>query len=158
MRNILLSTALVLGSSVAAFADTIEIEMLNKNDAGDRMVFGEELIRAEVGDVIRFVPTDKSHNAQSVKEALPEGQEGFRGKVNQVVEYEVTETGLTAVICLPHQSMGMVALVMVGDDVSNAQDILDVRIPGKGGDKIEDLVEQARASVEIEEQTGDQTS
>ncbi|WP_299673896.1 plastocyanin/azurin family copper-binding protein [uncultured Roseobacter sp.] len=158
MRNILLSTALVLGSSVAAFADTIEIEMLNKNDAGDRMVFGEELIRAEVGDVIRFVPTDKSHNAQSVKRALPEGQEGFRGKVNQVVEYEVTETGLTAVICLPHQSMGMVALVMVGDDVSNAQDILDARIPGKGGDKIEDLVEQARASVEIEEQTGDQTS
>jgi pseudoazurin len=142
-----MSTALLIGSSFAAFADTIEVEMLNKNADGDRMVFGQELIRAEVGDVIRFVPTDKSHNAQSVKGALPEGQDSFRGKMNQVVEYEVTETGLTAVVCAPHQALGMVALIVVGEDVSNADAVLEARIPGKGGDKIEALVEEARASV-----------
>ena len=128
MRNLLFSTALLFGSSVAAFAETVEVEMLNENDAGDRMVFGQELIRAEVGDVIRFVPTDRSHNAQSVKDALPEGQEAFKGKTNNEVEYLVTETGLTAVVCLPHQSMGMVALIVVGNDVSNAQQVLDARI------------------------------
>ena len=106
MRNLLFSTALLFGSSVAAFAETIEVEMLNENDAGDRMVFGQELIRAEVGDVIRFVPTDRSHNAQSVKDALPEGQEAFKGKTNNEIEYLVTETGLTAVVCLPHQIYG----------------------------------------------------
>ena len=146
MRKLLLSTALLLGSSVTAFAETIEVEMLNQNDAGDRMVFSQELIRAEVGDVIRFVPTDRSHNAQSVKDALPEGQEAFKGKTNNEIEYTVTETGLTAVICLPHQSMGMVALIVVGNDVSNAQQILDARIPGKGGDKIAALVEEAQAT------------
>jgi pseudoazurin len=147
MRNLLFSTALLFGSSVTAFAETVEVEMLNENDAGDRMVFGQELIRAEVGDVIRFVPTDRSHNAQSVKDALPEGQEAFKGKTNNEVEYLVTETGLTAVVCLPHQSMGMVALIVVGNDVSNAQQVLDARIPGKGKDKIAALVAEAQATL-----------
>ncbi|PRY71424.1 pseudoazurin [Marivita geojedonensis] len=122
------------------------------------MVFSQELIRAEVGDTIRFIPTDKSHNAQSVRDALPEGQEAFRGRLNEAVEYVVTEAGLTAVVCLPHQSMGMVALVVVGDDVSNAEQILDARIPGKGGDKIEALVEEARAMVAEPVNEADQTS
>lgn len=146
MRKILLSAALLVGSSVAAFAETIEIQMLNENEAGEKMVFSQELIRAEVGDVIRFVPTDRSHNAQSVKGALPEGQEAFKGRMNQEIEYVVTETGLTAVVCQPHQTMGMVALIVVGNDVSNADEILDARLRGKGKDKIEALIEEAIAT------------
>jgi pseudoazurin len=147
MKTIVLATTLMIGSAVAAFADTIEIEMLNSNEAGDRMVFSQELIRAEVGDVIRFVPTDPSHNAQSVRGALPEGQDDFRGRMNKVVEYTVTETGLTAVICQPHQSMGMVALIVVGNDLSNADQVLGARIPGRGMEKIEALLQEARASL-----------
>jgi pseudoazurin len=146
MRKLLMTAALLIGSAVPAFAETIEIQLLNENEAGDRMVFSQELIRAEVGDVIRFIATDRSHNAQSVKDALPEGQEAFRGRMNQDVEYIVTETGLTAVVCQPHESMGMVALIVVGDDLSNAQDILDARIRGAGNDKIVALIEEARAA------------
>ena len=142
----LLSAMFLIGSSVSALAETIEIEMLTKNDAGDRMVFSEELVRAEVGDVIRFLPTDRSHNAQSVKGALPDGQKSFRGKQNKAVEYLVTETGLTAVICAPHQTMGMVALIVVGNDLSNAQQVLDARLRGKGKDKIKALIKQAQAT------------
>jgi pseudoazurin len=146
MRKLLMTAALLIGSAVPAFAETIEIQLLNENESGDRMVFSQELIRAEVGDVIRFIATDRSHNAQSVKDALPEGQEAFRGRMNQDVEYIVTETGLTAVVCQPHESMGMVALIVVGDDLSNAQDILDARIRGVGNDKIVALIEEAQAA------------
>ena len=146
MRKLLMTAALLIGSAVPAFAETIEIQLLNENEAGDRMVFSQELIRAEVGDVIRFIATDRSHNAQSVKDALPEGQEAFRGRMNQDVEYIVTESGLTAVVCQPHESMGMVALIVVGDDLSNAQDILDARIRGAGNDKIVALIEEARVA------------
>ena len=142
----LLSIVFLIGSSVAAFADTIEVEMLTKNDAGDRMVFSQELVRAKVGDIIRFLPTEKGHNAQSVKGALPDGQKSFKGKQNKIVEYLVTETGLTAVVCAPHQAMGMVALIVVGNDLSNAQQILDARLRGKGKDKIKALIEQAKAT------------
>ena len=146
MRKILLSAALIVVSSAAALAETIEIQMLNVNEAGDKMVFSQELIRAKVGDVIKFVPTDKSHNAQSVKNALPDGQKKFKGKMNKEIEYLVTEAGLTAVVCQPHQTMGMVALIVVGNDVSNAQDILDARVRGKGKVKIAALVEEAIAT------------
>ena len=158
MKNALMTAAFLMATAAPAWADVIEIEMLNKNEAGERMVFGQELIRAEVGDIIRFVPTDKSHNAQSVANALPDGQEPFRGRINQAVEYEVTQTGLTAVVCLPHQSMGMVALVVVGNDFSNADEVLAARIPGKGGDKIAALVEEARATAPVEEDPADQNS
>ena len=150
MRRALMAAALIISTSAPAFANVIEVEMLNRNDDGERMVFSPELIRAEVGDTIRFVPTDKSHNAQSVSDALPDGQEPFRGGVNQEVEFVVTETGLTAVVCLPHQAMGMVALVVVGNDLSNAEQVLEARIPGKGGDKLATLVEEARATVPVE--------
>ena len=146
MRKLLLSAALIVVSSAAAFAETIEIQMLNVNEAGDKMVFSQELIRAELGDVIKFVPTDKSHNAQSVKNALPEGQKKFKGKMNKEIEYLVTEAGLTAVVCQPHQTMGMVALIVVGNDVSNAQDILDAGVRGKGKIKIAALIEEAIAT------------
>jgi pseudoazurin len=146
MRKLLMTAALLIGSAVPAFAETIEIQLLNENKSGDRMIFSQELIRAEVGDVIRFIATDRSHNAQSVRNALPEGQEAFRGRMNQDVEYIVTETGLTAVVCQPHESMGMVALIVVGDDLSNAQDILDARIRGAGNDKIVALIEEAQAA------------
>ena len=146
MRKLLMTAALLVGSTVPAFAETIEIQLLNENEAGDRMVFRQELIRAEVGDVIRFIATDRSHNAQSVKDALPEGQEAFRGRMNQDVEYIVTETGLTAVVCQPHESRGRVALIVVGDERSNAQDSLDARIRGAGNDKIVALIEEAQAA------------
>ena len=158
MKNALLAATLLLASSASVFAETIEVEMLNKNEAGDRMVFSQELVRAEVGDVIRFIPTDKSHIAQSVKAALPDGQEPFRGKVNKAIEYEITETGLTAVICLPHQGLGMVALVIAGDDLSNAEQVLKARIPGKGGKKIEALIEEARSTMPAAEKTSEQNS
>ena len=146
MRKLLLSAALIIVSSAAAFAETIEIQMLNVNEAGDKMVFSQELIRAELGDVIKFVPTDKSHNAQSVKNALPDGQKKFKGKMNKEIEYLVTEAGLTAVVCQPHQTLGMVALIVVGNDVSNAQDILDAGVRGKGKIKIAALIEEAIAT------------
>ena len=146
MRKLLFSAALIVVSSAAAFAETIEIQMLNVNGAGDKMVFSQELIRAEVGDVIKFVPTDKSHNAQSVKNALPDGQKKFKGKMNKAIEYLVTEAGLTAVVCQPHQTLGMVALIVVGNDVSNAQDILDAGVRGKGKIKIAALIEEAIAT------------
>ena len=146
MRKLLLSAALIVVSSAAAFAETIEIQMLNVNEAGDKMVFSQELIRAELGDVIKFVPTDKSHNAQSVKNALPDDQKKFKGKMNKEIEYLVTEAGLTAVVCRPHQTLGMVALIVVGNDVSNAQDILDAGVRGKGKIKIAALIEEAIAT------------
>jgi pseudoazurin len=150
MKKLMLSAAAALAFAAPAWAETIEIEMLNRTEDGRVMAFSEELIEVEVGDIVRFVPTDKGHNAQSVKGALPEGQEAFKGRINQEIEVEITAPGLIAVICQPHVTVGMAALIMAGGDVSNADEVLDARIRGKSADKIEELVAEAREKAAAE--------
>jgi pseudoazurin len=150
MKKLMLSAAAALAFAAPAWAETIEIEMLNRTEDGRVMAFSEELIEVEVGDIVRFVPTDKGHNAQSVKGALPDGQEAFKGRINQEIEVEITAPGLIAVICQPHVTVGMAALIMAGGDVSNADEVLDARIRGKSADKIEELVAEAREKAAAE--------
>lgn len=145
MKSTILSAIAALALAGPVAAETIEVEMLTRTDDGRNMVFSPELIEVEVGDIVRFVPTDKSHNAQSVDGAIPEGQEPFKGRMNQAVEYEVTEPGITAVICLPHQTLGMAAVIVAGGDLSNADEVLDAQIRGQSEGKVAELIEEARA-------------
>ena len=48
----------------SASAGARTIEMLNKDDAGNKMVYSEELTRVEVGETITWVPTSKGHNVE----------------------------------------------------------------------------------------------
>lgn len=90
-----------------------EVKMLNRGAAG-AMVFEPDLIRAQPGDVIRFVPTDPSHNAETLATMLPDGAQGGRGAMNAAFELRVDRPGLYGIKCAPHYGMGMVALIAVG--------------------------------------------
>ena len=61
--------ALALGAAVvsagAADAAEFEVMMLNKGEKG-AMVFQPDHIKAAPGDTIRFVPTDKGHNVETI--------------------------------------------------------------------------------------------
>ncbi len=65
-----------------ALAETIEVKMLNRGE-GDTMVFEPEFVSAEVGDTIKFIATDRSHNAESIKDMVSEWQEEFAGKIKK---------------------------------------------------------------------------
>ncbi|MDQ1899335.1 pseudoazurin [Paracoccus sp. WLY502] len=103
---ILAAPALALVLSGTAFAAEHEVHMLNKGEAG-MMVFEPAYVKAQPGDVIRFVPTDKSHNVEAIKDILPEGVEAFKSKINEEYALTVTEPGLYGVKCTPHFAMGM---------------------------------------------------
>jgi pseudoazurin len=133
-----LATSLALASlmGTAAFAETFEVQMLNKGSDGERMVFEPAFIQAAPGDTIKFLATDKGHNAEVNKGMLPEGAEAFSGKVNQ--EYEVTldVEGVYGVICKPHFAMGMVMTIAVGD-VEVPADFFEGRVPPKAKQRFE---------------------
>lgn len=97
----------------AASAETYEVRMLNRGEQG-AMVFEPSFVRAAPGDVIRFVPTDRGHNATSIDGMLPEGVEPFDSGMGAELSLTVTEEGLYGVKCTPHVGMGMVALIQVG--------------------------------------------
>ena len=68
--------------SAAAFAADIEVKMLNKGEEG-KMIFEPSFIKAQVGDNIIFLPTDKGHMAASIKGLIPEGAKKFKSKINK---------------------------------------------------------------------------
>ena len=49
---------------VVGSANAMTIEMLNKDDAGNKMIYSEELAKVDVGDTITWVPTSKGHNVE----------------------------------------------------------------------------------------------
>ena len=133
---LLAAPALVLALAGTAFAAEHEVHMLNKGEAG-MMVFEPAYVKAEPGDVIRFVPTDKSHNVEAIKEILPEGVETFKSKINEEYALTVTEPGLYGVKCTPHYAMGMVGLIQVGDAPANLEDAQTAKMPKKARERLD---------------------
>lgn len=114
MRKVMTLAALaLLFSASMTLAAEVEVKMLNKGAEG-LMVFEPALVKIEPGDTVKFVATDKSHNAETIKGMLPEGAAPFVGKTNQDVTVTFDKSGVYGVKCTPHYAMGMVALVVVG--------------------------------------------
>jgi pseudoazurin len=114
MRRVMsLAAFAVLMSASMALAAEVEVKMLNKGAEG-LMVFEPSLVKIEPGDTVKFVASDKSHNAESIKGMLPEGAAPFAGKMNEDVVVAFDKAGVYGVKCMPHYAMGMVALIVVG--------------------------------------------
>lgn len=139
---------LALGTAVAfagmAGAAEIEVKMLNKGEKGS-MVFEPDLIVAAPGDTVRFVPTDKGHNVETIKGMLPQGAEPFKSKIGDEFTIKFDAQGVYGVKCAPHYGMGMVALIRVGD-TANIEEAMAVKQTGKAKKVFEGLFSQVVAS------------
>lgn len=140
----LAAAALVALVPLSALSDTIEVKMLNKGEAGN-MVFEPRFVSAKVGDTVVFVPVDKGHNAESMKDLLPEGQEAFKGKTSKEVSVELTTEGVIGVECKPHLAMGMVMVIQVGD-AEAPEDFLEAKMPKKAKEAFEEILAEAAKS------------
>ena len=124
-----------------AYAKTVEIEMLNKDGAGRKMVYSNELVKIDVGDTITWLPTSKGHNVEIV--AAPEGFDiPKKSKNGKEVAIEFAVPGVYYYWCTPHKGMGMIGLVVVGEDISNIDDIAKAKAMGKSKKKLKALLEQ----------------
>ena len=115
MRKIaMLAAAAVLVMAGGARAAEVEVKLLNKGADGV-MVFEPAFVKIAPGDTVKFVSTDKGHNAESIKGMLPEGVAPFAGKNNEDIAVKFEQEGVYGVKCLPHYGMGMVAMIVVGN-------------------------------------------
>jgi pseudoazurin len=140
-KLILMAAAAALAFAGPAFAADHQVQMLNKGEKG-AMVFQPDYIEAAPGDTVTFVPTDKGHDAETIKGMLPEGAEPFKGKMNQPITVTVEKEGVYGVKCTPHYGMGMVALIKVGQP-TNAEEAAAAKHPGKAKTKMAELLAQA---------------
>ena len=139
MRVILL-LLLSLWSGLAVAADTT-IEMLNKLD-NEYMVFSKKIVYIDSGDTVFWKATDKGHNVEFVKKAVPTGVEAFKSKLNQDTEYKFSIPGIYVYWCTPHKTMGMIGFIIVGNDLSNFNEVAKAKFIGKSKKIAKTILEQ----------------
>jgi pseudoazurin len=122
MRRYLVMAAFaaVMAMAGGANAAEVEVKMLNKGAEG-MMVFEPALIKVAPGDTVKFVATDKGHNAETIKGMLPDGAATFIGKNGEDIAVKFDQAGIYGVKCAPHYGMGMVAMIVVGTPTNEEQ-------------------------------------
>ena len=136
IATIIGSAVLAMSFGFTASAADFEIKMLNKGADG-AMVFEPAAVKIAPGDTVTFVPTDKGHNAETVKGMLPDGATPFKGKMNETIKITFDVPGAYAVKCTPHLGMGMVAAVVVGDAPANLDAVKTGKLPKKARQRLD---------------------
>jgi pseudoazurin len=131
-------------AAVPAAAKEHQVKMLNKG-AGGLMVFEPAFIKVAPGDTVKFLATQKGHNAESVAGMTPAGGTTFKGKINEEISVKFNKEGVYGYKCLPHLGMGMVGVVQVGKPVNKAQAAAAAaKLPGMGKKRMVELVARAK--------------
>jgi len=151
MKNILTAIAMTAALAAPAYANKTEIppaqhfvEMWNKDpeDKKRKMVFSQEILVVQPGDLIQFVATDKGHNVEFI-----DGPDGVKlpkkSKISKDVEVYLTEPGVYVYVCTPHASMGMLGIVVVGDLTQEGVDaVRDAKVRGQSKKKFKELLKE----------------
>ncbi|PST20679.1 pseudoazurin [Mesorhizobium plurifarium] len=110
--------------------------MLNKGSEGS-MVFEPAFVRVSPGDSVTFLPTDKGHNVETIKDMIPDGASPFKSKMNESYKVTFDVPGIYAVKCAPHIGMGMVGVVIVGDAPANVEKVKAGKLPKKAQERLD---------------------
>ena len=140
MRKLLTTVSLVLAMATPAFAEDMTIDMLNKREDGAKMVYSEDIARIDVGDTITWLPTSKGHNVEFI--AGPDGWDAPRkSKLGKEVTITFDTPGVYLYQCSPHKTMGMIAIVIVGELTQEGVDaIKGAKVKGKSKKKLKALL------------------
>ena len=148
-----MAAPLLLRSGPAAAETMHEIEMLNfhPDNRREQMIFRPAVLQIEPGDTARFLATDRSHNAQSIDGMTPAGAEPFRGRINEEIEVTFETEGTYGYVCQPHQTMGMIGFILVGDFTGNLDEVREAGSALRGRDttrRFEDYMAEIEAIAE----------
>jgi|MDSW01.1.fsa_nt_gb pseudoazurin len=123
--------------STPSFGADISIEMLNKDANGNKMVYSQEVANIDVGETITWLPASKGHNVEIISSP---NKMKFKSKNGKEVKITFDTPGIYYYWCTPHKGMGMIGLVIVGDDLSNIDDIASAKAMGKSKKKLKNLL------------------
>ena len=138
--------ALVAVLTVVAWSATwAEEHVVNlvTEGANGRFRFEPPVLFANVGDMVRYVPDDPMHAVKSIPGMIPEGAGSWRGRMGEEVVVRVDRPGVYGVKCRSGYEIGMVGLLVVGDDPPNWDAARDVRHPPMASAAFDQLFDEA---------------
>ena len=139
MRLLVFLFFLILLSSQVVVAETVKIEF-TANDS-----YSIEVANIGVGDTIEWLPKNEGHNVEFLAgpnmESLPE---------NSDLDVRHTSTfdlpGVYLYQCTPHGNMGMLGLIVVGNNFDNLGNIEEVELSRVAKSVLQRLIGVARSN------------
>ena len=123
-------------SAKAEEKEPLIIEMLNKRGK-EKMLYGQDVAKIDVGQTITWTPASKGHNVQFV--SVPEGVEKVKSKLSKEFSFTFEQEGVYLYVCTPHASMGMIGVGVVGESDVNLDEVLDYKFRGKSKKKFKKI-------------------
>jgi pseudoazurin len=139
MRLLLFLFFLILLSWQVVVADTVKIEFTADDS------YSIEVANINVGDTIEWLPKNEGHNVEFLAgpnmEALPE-------KSDLNVRYAITFDlpGVYLYQCTPHGNMGMLGLIVVGNNLDNLGNIEAVELSRVAKSVLQRLIRVAKSN------------
>ena len=137
-RKFFILISFIFYSSVS-ISETLEIDMLNKLGK-EKMVYSIKVAKVNLNDKIIWKSKTKGHNVEFI--GMPKGVKKFKSKINKDVEYDFKVPGIYLYQCTPHKAMGMIGLVIVGNDKNNLEQIKKVKLRGKSKKVFKELLNE----------------
>lgn len=135
---------LILAAAPAG-AREYQVKMLNNSADGSLMVFEPAFLKVAPGDTVKFLATQKGHNAESIVGMAPAGAVAFKGKINEEITVRFIKGGVYGYKCLPHLGMGMVGIIQVGGATNKADaSAAAAKLPGLGKKRMNELLGKVR--------------
>ena len=113
MKKTLLTAILSLGACFQlSYAEDHTVNLISNDDAG-MMYMQPSVLKIAPGDTVTFVPSDASHNAESV--FTPDAADSFSTQLGKTETVTLNEEGVYIYKCAPHLPLGMVGIIQVGE-------------------------------------------
>ena len=141
-NSIRLALATMLLASVTAkqaMAEVIQIEFTQFD------TFSIEVANIGVGDTVEWLPKNKGHNVEFL--AGPDMADlPPKSNMNDFHSVRFEKQGVYLYGCSPHLNMGMLGLIVVGNDLHNINEIGNTDLPNVAKSVLKSLIRNALSS------------
>ena len=139
MRLIIFLFYFIIMSSRFSFAETIQIDFTADDS------YSIEVAKINVGDTIEWSPKNEGHNVEFLGgpdfSSLPE-----KSDLNAFYSVTFNLPGVYLYHCTPHGNMGMLGLVIVGNDFHNLKDIEGIELSRVAKSVLQRLIRVAQTN------------
>jgi pseudoazurin len=114
------------------------VHMLNVGPTGSRFRYDPMLSEIAVGGKILWKATTKGHNVEFM---VTPNNIKFKSKLHKSAGFTFTTPGIYTYKCTPHVAVGMIGVVVVGNDLSNMTEAFDdAAYYGQAKELIQDIL------------------
>ena len=133
----IISLLFIIVISNTVNAKTIQIEFTEDD------TFSKEVVYIDVGDTVEWLPKNEGHNVEFLggpnMSSLPDSSE-----VDAFHSITFDASGVYLYHCKPHGNMGMLGLIIVGNDLHNLEGIKNLELSSTAEAVLQKLIKSIR--------------